>query len=114
MRAALHGQAWAQLEESCGALERADELRNFRMHERVEIVAPRVFAGAGSVLSPILDQLAAWFDKMEAAQRPEQRTAPRLLPVSDKPRQLLSISGQLEDLFDMEEVQRANSEELDI
>ena len=69
----------------------------------VEIVAPRVFAGAGSVLSPILDQLAAWFDKMEAAQRPEQRTAPRLLPVSDKPRQLLSTSGQLEDLFDMEE-----------
>ena len=41
-----HGreQAWAQLEEKEGALQRADELRNFRMQERTELVLPAGFA----------------------------------------------------------------------
>ena len=40
----MREQAWAQLEEKEGALQRADELRNFRMQERTELVLPAGFA----------------------------------------------------------------------
>jgi len=41
--------AWARLEESVGAYARADELRNFRMQERTELVLPATF---GASLDP--------------------------------------------------------------
>ena len=45
-------QAWAQLEEKEGALQRADELRNFRMQERTELVLPASFAAGFDPLQP--------------------------------------------------------------
>eukprot|EP00887_Chlorella_sp_A99_P006541 scaffold3.g6541.t1 len=66
--------AWAAMEEDLGALERANELRNFSMQERQEIVRPANFTtlaparGAGGALAPVIDKIASWFRAKDAAE----------------------------------------------
>jgi len=48
----LWEQAWARMEEGEGALQRADELRNFRMQQRTELVLPSSFAAGLELARP--------------------------------------------------------------
>ena len=60
------------MEEECGALQRANELRNFSMQERQEVVRPASYGGnpaarEGGLLAPIFKQITRWFQRYEAA-----------------------------------------------
>ena len=65
------------MEEDLGALERANELRNFSMQERVEVVRPANFttmpqARAG-VLAPVFEKISSWFQAREENARFQAR-----------------------------------------
>ncbi len=66
----LMPQAWADMEANLGALERANELRNFSMQERREVVKPFNFTTlpkAGTFSSMV----RWWFgDLMPSSQGP--------------------------------------------
>lgn len=56
------------MEEDLGALERANELRNFSMQERQEVVRPANFttlprgsSGGRGALDNVFDRIASWF-----------------------------------------------------
>jgi hypothetical protein len=87
-------QAWAQLEESVGAIERANELRNFRMQERVEVVTPKSFHEPDSVFGPVLLQISTWFKRFDAAQK--ARDTPRFLSVVSKEGDPRTLQGEQE------------------
>lgn len=86
--------AWARLEESVGAYARADELRNFRMQERTELVLPATFgasldpaavvaaatgrdelgqSGAAGAAATVIAAVADWWKRLDAGRTPASR-----------------------------------------
>ena len=78
--------AWADMEETQGLYERANELRSFNMQERQIIVAPASFttlpkSERAGLLLPIFEQLAKWFQRYDAAGAPGGNSSPSSSPL---------------------------------
>ncbi|KAK9811400.1 hypothetical protein WJX72_003311 [[Myrmecia] bisecta] len=107
-------QSWARLEEDWGDLERADELRNFSLQERVEVVRPAHFSAKlelneeEPLFAPLFKTVRDWFAKFESSRAVAQRRQPQYLqPVESSEEPL-----RAPPLLDIKEMRKFDSETL--
>ncbi|KAK9907358.1 hypothetical protein WJX75_002146 [Coccomyxa subellipsoidea] len=81
--------SWAAMEEKQGALQRAEELRSYRMQNFNEIVLPANFgAGLGidtpdSPFNTVVNTIKEWFAKVESARSIARRPPPSYMRLQE-------------------------------
>ncbi|BDA50860.1 PsbB mRNA maturation factor Mbb1, chloroplastic [Coccomyxa sp. Obi] len=110
--------AWAAMEEAQGALQRAEELRSYRMQNFNEIVLPNNFGvGLGpdapdSPFSTVINTIKEWFTKVETARSIARRPPPSYMRLENLGADQEEGTPPVEEPPSLDEMQRFDSSEL--